>query len=108
MRDGFNIRNCIAEGEMDEAEINHSEFWVTVNRVVRLSGKHNFEGAQIPVNTNWNLEKMEEWLEGYEDKQNVIQYLKYGWPLNAKETEAQKMIPSNQSGAKMLVKSGDI
>ena len=43
--------------------------------------------------------KFSEWLEHYEDKK-VIQYLKYGWPLNATEPTIDTSIPKNQAGAR--------
>ena len=42
---------------------------------------------------------MEKWLEGYSDKK-VMEYIKYGWPLNAKNTEINNSRPPNQAGAR--------
>ena len=99
MGENFNIRNYCDTNELTEQEIQRAEFWITANRVVRETGKENFEEAKIIVNSNWNLDKLEEWLgESYEDK-DVINYLKYGWPLNAHDTDSQDKIPPNQAGA---------
>ena len=98
MQKGFNIRNFIKEGEMTEEEIDKCEFWVNANRIIRESKKENHEEAKIPVNTNWNLELMQKWLEDYHDTK-LIEYLIYGWPLNAVNTAINEEIPKNQKGA---------
>ena len=73
---------------------------MTTNRIVHETGASNFKGARIPINTKWNLKKFREWLgPDYEDK-NVIDYLKFGWPLNASDMEPQQIIPDNQAGAR--------
>ena len=99
MEEGFNIRNCIIEGKMSESKIERAEFWITANRIVRETGQENFKKARIPVNTNWDLNTLQNCLDGYEDQQ-VLEYLKYRWPLNANETEEQEQIPVNQAGAR--------
>ena len=83
---------------MSEAEIDRAEFWVTANREVRLSNHHNFQDRKINVNTNWDLDKFEEWLEGYHDKE-IVNYLRFGWPLNTEGAERRDTIPPNQNGA---------
>ena len=70
------------------------------NRIVRETGEWNQNKARIKVNDNWNLDKLEEWLSEYEDKK-VIEYLKYGWPLNSENTTTLEEIPDNQKGARM-------
>ena len=98
MDDNFNIRDFLDCSSMTEEEISRCEFWVSANRIVRESGRFNFEKEKIPVNNTWNLDIFEKWLEGYHDKQ-LIQYLKFGWPLNAINTEENLTIPENQAGA---------
>ena len=46
-------------------------------RIVREKGYPNMFGARIPVKTNWNIEKLKQLLEDYEDKE-VIEELKFG------------------------------
>ena len=55
--------------------------------------------TRLLVNQHWNLDLMENWLTNYEDKQ-VIEYLKFGWPLNAHNTKMDNSIPLNQLGAR--------
>ena len=104
MENSFNVRDYLNEEELSPEEIERAEFRVTANRVVRETGECNYKRAKIPLGNKWDLVKLEEWLgPEYEDKQ-IIEYLKYGWPLNAKDTEVQDVIPSNQTGAKKNVK----
>ena len=42
---------------------------------------------------------MQEWLTDYHD-QRLIDYLRYGWPLNAEDTEINETYPDNQAGAR--------
>ena len=99
MDPGFNIREFLDTSNMTEAEIDRCEFWDSANRQVHESKKYNFEKKKIVVNSNWNLDIFEEWLRDYEDRK-VIQYLKYGWPLNAKDTAINQEMPQNQQGCK--------
>ena len=99
MSNNFNIRDFLLTEDMTEEEIDRCEFWTTANRLVRESGKHNFEEVKIQVNNEWDLNKLEIWLEGYHDKE-IIKYLKYGWPLNAVDTAVNTEVPANQKGAR--------
>ena len=99
MDEGFNVCDFLKTDEMTDEQINRCEFWTTANRLVRNSQKHNFQGERIQVNHEWDLDKMKDWLQGYEDKQ-VIDYLRYGWPLNNKDTYKDTEVPVNQSGAR--------
>ena len=51
-----------------------------LHEVVRSSGKHNFEGAKIPLVTKVNIDHLEEALDNYEDKQ-IVDFCKFGWPI---------------------------
>ena len=93
----FNIREYLIEA-MSEEEIDRCEFWVMANRNFRLSDKHNFEFEQILVNEQYNFEYLEAELEDYPFPQ-VIEFLKYGWPLNASNTQEDMSLPTNQRGA---------
>ena len=99
MDPGFNIRDFLETDELTQEQIDRCEFWVTANRITRESGTENFCGSKIQVNNNWDLDKLEEWLEDYHDKK-VVDYLRYGWPLNANNTVEDCTIPINQKGAR--------
>ena len=99
MHKAFNIMNFINPNEMCEEERDRCDFWLTCNRINREMNKCNYEGARIQVNTNWDLETLSEWLKDYEDKK-VVDYLRYGWPLNSHKVEENTNIPRNQKGAR--------
>ena len=66
------------------------------------SGVVNRHGCRIVVNKKWNLDKFQELLQGYEDIE-IIEWLKYGWPINRKDTAPEiKSIPMNHKGAQMF------
>ena len=65
---------------------------------VRQSGIPNSQGCKFTVDTTWNLEKMENLLEDYNDME-VIDYLWYEFPVNAVGTVKSDEVPSNQRGA---------
>ena len=80
------VRKCLNTENMSENEIQRCLFWITAHDTVKRTQKHNFQEAKILVNKSWNLELLESWLSDYKDKE-VINYLKYGWPLNQHETD---------------------
>ena len=64
----------------------HCEGWqnfafdLALSQQVIASGLPNRFGVQVPLCTNWKLDKFQELLEGYEDME-IIEWLKYGWPI---------------------------
>ena len=50
-----------------------------VAHIVRKNGYPNRFGARIPVKSKWNLERLEQLLQGYEDKE-IIEWIRFGWP----------------------------
>ena len=63
------------------------------------NGYPNRWGARIPVNTKWNLERFQELLENYEDK-DVVEWLWYGWPSGRLPSMADPAITNmNHKGA---------
>ena len=80
---------------------NRTQFWVNSNKLVRQSNKFNFEGCQIEVPSPWNIPLFEELLQGYHD-QEIIKFLRYGWPVELKHISQQAStdIPQNQRGAR--------
>ena len=66
-------------------------------RLVREKGYPNMYGARIPVKSTWNIDKLEELLEGYEDKE-VVEGLRYGWPTGRLSTwsEPAKTLKNDQ------------
>ena len=54
-----------------------------IHKQVKLSGKHNFEGCRIPINTKINTDFMRNMLFDYKDKV-VCDLLEFGFPLSFK------------------------
>lgn len=52
-----------------------------VHELVFQSGKPNFAYCKIPVQSNFNVDLWEHLLTDYHD-QRVVDFIKYGWPLN--------------------------
>ena len=98
MSEDFKLSDYLVLDELTEAQIDHCEFWVLANRKVRLSGKFNFCGERIQVNSKYNFPYIEEKLKNYHDK-DVIEFFKFGWPLSANETSHQDRVAFNQKGA---------
>ena len=62
-------------------------------------GYPNRYGAKIPLETKWNLQKMEELLIDYEDRE-VVQWMKYGWPTGkVPGTQSPYIWTKNHKGA---------
>ena len=57
----------------------------------------NADGCKFGTNSTWNLDKFESYLTNYHDIE-VIKYLKYGWPINTKDTVVLADMPRNQKG----------
>lgn len=69
-----------------------------VNDLIRRSGKPNAHGLKIKIRSNWNFDTLSKLLRDYEDKE-IIEYLKYGWPIGHNGSETDTRIPKNQKGA---------
>ena len=69
---------------------------------VMEGGYPNRYGARIPVESQWKLDKMEQLLEGYKDKE-VVEWLRYGWPTGRLPGLADPQLASkNHKGAQDL------
>ena len=64
-----------------------TETYLKVHRLVRRSGKYNFEGCRIPVPTAIRFDRIEESLgsEATSKDLRILDLLKYGMPINCKE-----------------------
>ena len=65
---------------------------------VRESGCYNFEGCRIELPSPWNLDLFEELLTGYHDE-DLIKFLKFGWPIEVENLTKNRSRPPNQKGA---------
>ena len=71
---------------------------VQANKLVRMSGKANVDGLWIPVVSNWNVQYLQNKLRNYENKQ-IIDLLRYGFPIECKQQQGTAQIPANHAGA---------
>ena len=55
--------------------------YVELHEAVFASGVYNFQGVKIPVESNVNVSFWEHSLIGYDDS-IIVNFLKYGWPVN--------------------------
>ena len=63
--------------EIMQQQIQHQELMLA--HKVWKEGYPNRFGARIPVNCRWNLGRMDELLQGYDDIE-VVEWMKYRWP----------------------------
>ena len=72
---------------------------IMMARLVNEKGYPNMFGARLPVKSKWNLEKLEQLLQDYNDKE-VIEGLRYGWPTGRLPTvEDPEITYKNHMGA---------
>ena len=67
------------------------------NKAVRASGVPNIEHCRFLTQSSWDLHKMESLLTDYHDKE-VVELLRFGWPINSIDTKIDTSIPKNQEG----------
>ena len=72
--------------------------WVRIIELVMLSQKPNKDGCRIRVNNIWNFELLSSLLADYPDK-DVIECLRYGWPLDRDDNAPLEMGGVNHKGA---------
>ena len=65
---------------------------IEMHETVKKSNVPNFQGCRIPLVSNWNCEYLEENLVEYDDKQ-VVDFVKFGWPIGLVETEFKQCRP---------------
>ena len=59
----------------------HDRERIRVCNFVMEHGYPNAWGAQVPVESGWNLELLDSLLRGYEDRE-VVTWLRFGWPVS--------------------------
>ena len=66
--------------------------------MIKQSKFFNFQYCRIPLPTKFNFEFIENQLQDYHDKQ-VVELLKFGFPVDCQPTETDLGVPSNHKGA---------
>ena len=73
---------------------------IEANRRVRESGVHNYKKCKIQVPSNFNFKFLEKHLSHYTEFPQLLDCLKYGFPLDIKPGFGSKKIPRNHKGAR--------
>ena len=74
------------------------DFYIKAHSVVKSTGVPNYVQAKIEVPSALNISECESNLVDYEDK-NLVQFLKYGFPLGYASSNLPVSKPKNHSGA---------
>ena len=83
--------------EMLQMQTQHED--LMLSHLVRGRGYPNRYGARIKLKPRWNLDKLEELLQAYEDNE-IVEWLRYGWPTGRLPTlEAPARNFKNHKGA---------
>ena len=107
MTDDFDILKFLDHDSMTENEIQCCSFWVKANARVRKSGVPNFAKEKIAINDKWDFDYLEEELKNDKEALDTIQKCRYGWPLNAINTEIDNKEVRNQKGANQNISKLD-
>ena len=78
--------------------LNTQEFFISTNIILNRMGKQNFEGLRRPIPSDFNFTFLDHALKNYKNKQ-VVDLLKFGFPLGHNGTHGSKIIPDNHKGA---------
>ena len=72
--------------------------YISAQSIIEKSGLPNARGCKIPIPTTLNIDFLEKNLLDFEDKE-VIEFMKYGWPLSTSYTPENEEIPRNHKSA---------
>ena len=93
---------CVYFGNLDFENMSNDEisrYYIHINPVIRRSKKHNFQYCRFPVPITWDVDRFEKLLEGYHDAE-IIQFMRFGWPVETEHLIESDTIPPNQQGAR--------
>jgi hypothetical protein len=76
-----------------------SQDYTHANTEIRKSNKCNARGLKIHIPTKINHNFLQQFIHNYKDHE-VIDFIKFGWPLNADKNPAQTKFPVNHKSAK--------
>ena len=89
--EGHNILSNLSPDEL-------ATYYIFTNSAIRESGAPNFKVCKFPVPTHWDLDAWEDALQDYHDNE-ILQFFRYGWPIDLMHIPESVPIPSNQQGA---------
>ena len=78
-----------------------ASIWEQIQLVdyVRSTNTSNVYGARVPLASNWNLQLLQQLTTSTSDRE-VVQFLRYGWPLNHDGSEVSITIGNHASAEK--------
>ena len=71
---------------------------INTHFAVKATGLPNYKSAKIPLPTSFNFPFLEKQLKDYHDK-DVIQFLKFGFPVDCTPVDPDPGMPANHKGA---------
>ena len=71
--------------------------WLKIIELVEVSNVHNKDLCKIKVNSTWNFELLNALLVDYHDQQ-IVELLKYGFPIERDENNPLEMGGINHKG----------
>lgn len=81
------------------------EEYINIHNQIFLSGRYNFEGCKISLDSNLNIDFFRFMLKGYKDEQ-ICEFLEYGFPIGysgkLQMLQSQLKPVRNHKGAKMF------
>ena len=99
------LSNCIKSEAMDPPcsnwppNTNMADELLYIHRRVVNTGTYNYAAARIPLPTKLNIEYLHRNLANYHDNE-VVQFLKFGWPINYDKSTLPISKLGNHKGAR--------
>ena len=88
--------NCL---QVFSSNAQYTNYVLNAHFQLQQSALPNFMGLRIPVISTWNLEFLDSILHDYHDRQ-ILQYLRYGFPINFQGQIGTYSEPPNHGGAR--------
>ena len=93
--------NQMGEFDLNIPPIGECFNWccVAANLLVRESGVPNVDACKIRVRTPWNIAEWEKQLTDYDKNPELIELIKYGFPLECEPKGGSEVVHPNHKGA---------
>ena len=86
---------CKLTENIENMELND---YMDIHEQIKTSKCYNFQKCRIPIKTKFDIPYISEQLQNYNDNV-IIEFLKYGWPINFNGTIPKKQYIKNHKGA---------
>ena len=95
------LRHCVQLSELKHDTEQYKWAYVEANLQVRKSGKANVDMCRILLPSEWQIDYLQFKLQNYHDKE-IIDLLRYGFPIECDVTRSQVSEPDNHTGARFF------